>query len=176
MKSAREMLECFVRRSVLAPKTHALANPTAAWCNGEPQHSASPHAILDLSPFPSASHNRPMPIIKIVAFLCLLQCFHVNSMRGKGANVSHSKLALPSQSLQQSLTEQCTSPLTWLKSQQRKLWVAPEKVQLMMNPASLALIRMTKRLYQSQEETMAQRQGKKERAVTSQRETGCWVW
>lgn len=51
-KSAREMLECSVRRSVLAPKTHALANPTAAWCNGGPRHSASPHAIPAPAPVP----------------------------------------------------------------------------------------------------------------------------
>lgn len=41
-----------------------------------------------------------------------------------------------------------------------------------MNTASLALIRMTKRLHQSQEETKTWRQDKKERAVTSQREKG----
>lgn len=124
------------------------------------------------APIPFASYNRTMPIIKIVAFLCLLQCFHVNPMRGKGANVSHSELALPSQSLQHSFTEQYTSPLTWLKSQQQKLWAVLEKVQLIMNTASLALIQMTKRLHQSQEKTKTWRQDNKERAVTSQRETG----
>lgn len=134
-------------------------------------HSILPRPMPSwISPIPFASYNRTMPIIKIVAFLCLLQCFHVNPMRGKGANVSHSELALPSQSLQQNFTEQCTSPLTWLKSQQQKLWAVLEKVQLIMNTASLALFRMTKRLHQSQEETKTWKQDKKERAVTSQRE------
>lgn len=41
-----------------------------------------------------------------------------------------------------------------------------------MNTASLALISMTKRLHQSQEETKPGRQGMKERVVISQRETG----
>lgn len=80
-----EMLECSVRRSVLAPKDS---------CSGQSNSSLMQWrtTAFCLAPMPSctcprssASRNRTMPIIKIMcaAFLCLLQC-HVNSLRGKG--------------------------------------------------------------------------------------------